>query len=126
MLLPHVDHWNQRRREIYAAYAAACSSSIKAQNYQGRDFVGHLAVFQTDSRQAFMAYLQEQGVSADIHYPLLDTQQKAWKAQAHRVASTGLVESEQLVNRIVSLPCFPTMTDQEVDKVCHCLSSWAG
>jgi len=81
--------------------------------------VAHLAVAVHPERDALARQLASRGVATSIHYPLLDTQQPA--LVAHGVVSGPLPVSEEAVERILSLPCFPGMTDDEVSYVCDCI-----
>jgi dTDP-4-amino-4,6-dideoxygalactose transaminase len=66
-----------------------------------------------EHREAFTAYLKEHGVSTDIHYPVPDHWQTAYTPRE----TFNLPETESACTRLVSLPCFPGLTDQQVDRV---------
>jgi dTDP-4-amino-4,6-dideoxygalactose transaminase len=124
-LLPHLDALNKRRVQIYEKYASVGNSAIRFSYLSGRDFVAHLAVVRVERRSEFIKYLKENGIATDIHYPVLDDEQEAWsnkQADSNKVLSVSKVS----VKKIVSLPCFPTMTDAEVDHVCNILRKWNG
>ena len=66
------------------------------------------------SRQSDQRALQELGIGTGIHYPVLDHHQPAW---ASLVENSGTPGAEELVGRILTLPCFPSMTEEEVARV---------
>ena len=115
-----LDHENTRRREIVLRYEAVCTGGRRMVHSAGPEFIGHLAVLLTDSRASDQQRLAALGVSTGIHYPVLDHNQPAWK---------GLIDArpapcaEDLVGRILTLPCFPTMTNEEVDHVVGAVSA---
>ncbi|MCX9532756.1 DegT/DnrJ/EryC1/StrS family aminotransferase, partial [Vibrio cholerae] len=71
-------------------------------------------------RDEFLSYMRKNGVMVDIHYPILDCDQIAWCSTEEYIPV-----SRALVNEIVTLPCFPTMTDNEIEYVCDLLSRWS-
>jgi aminotransferase EvaB len=53
-----------------------------------------------------------------VHYPVPDHRQAAYADQYQDLA---LPVTEDATRRIFTLPCFPQLTDDEVDAVCACL-----
>lgn len=113
--LPLLDTWNESRRDIARRYNEAFSS-LAVEGVPGVDesFVGHLYVLRTTKRDALRDFLKSQGISTDIHYPIPDHRQTAY-AEPHIVGS--LEVTERLCKTLVTLPCFPGMTDKEVSSV---------
>lgn len=112
--LPSLDIWNERRREIAKQYSAAFSSlDVKLPASCGLDFVAHLYVMRTPKRMALMQALKDQEIGSDIHYPIPDHRQPAYR----EYAGLSLPVTEAACDTAVSLPCFPGMTDEEVSKV---------
>ena len=123
-LLPHVDADNERRREIIARYAAAAVAGTAIVS-SPHGTVGHLAVMLADDRDRLETHLRERGVSTDIHFPILDCDQAGWATGDQRIGPGGLDISRRSVKRILSVPCFPEMTDDEVAQVCDALGSYS-
>jgi dTDP-4-amino-4,6-dideoxygalactose transaminase len=119
--LPHLDAWTERRRAIAARYDKALEGSEVAAPFEasGRRHVYHLYVVETDNRDAFRAELAAAGIETDVHYPRAIHQQAAYRELG---AGRDLHVSERLVSRVVSLPIYPELTDDEVDAVCAALS----
>jgi aminotransferase EvaB len=117
--LRQLDEENEQRRVILRRYAeAACNSSITVPAADGEGHVAHLAVALTDDREAVRARFAAAGVQTDVHYPIPDHRQAAYIDQYQDVI---LPVTENVTNRIFTLPCFPQLTDEEVDAVCACL-----
>ncbi len=79
----------------------------------------HLCVFRAADRPATRRRLEQSGVATAVHYPLAISQQPAYRHLAGRVAT---LESDRWAAECVSLPCFPEMTDDEIDQVCVALA----
>lgn len=119
--LPLLDGWNARRREVAKRYAKASNPLIEHPDVEGSDYVAHLYVVRTPQRDALRAHLNDLDITTDIHYPLLDIQQPVM--QSH--AKVQLPNSAQATDEILSLPCYPELTEQEIDRVCDALRTWA-
>ncbi len=120
--LPFLERWNARRRNIARRYAATSHPQIRHPDVRGDDYVAHLYVLRTDARDALRDHLRQRGIATDVHYPLLDTQQPI--LQSGRYAQVSLPVSERSTSEILSLPCYPQLTDAEVTSVCGALASW--
>jgi aminotransferase EvaB len=119
--LPYLAAWNERRRGIIRRYAAASvGTSITLLMVEGEDHVGHLAVGLTPRRDEVVAALAVAGVSTDVHYPIPDHRQRAF---ANEYADMSLPVTEETAGRLISLPCFPELTEAEVEQVCDALRS---
>ena len=87
---------------------------------ESESFVGHLAVMVSPSRQEDIDRFRLANVGHGIHYSVLDHHQPAW---SEHFVGVSLPNSEKLVESIVTLPCFPLMTDDEISRVCDVLKS---
>lgn len=114
-MLPHLDAWNARRREIANRYAAGIRNTrIHVSAPVGDDNVAHLYVVRTDARDALRSHLAEAGVQTEIHYPLCDHRQPC---HGGAFDSVQLPATEADAQRVLTLPCFPELTDEEADQV---------
>jgi dTDP-4-amino-4,6-dideoxygalactose transaminase len=59
--------------------------------------------------------LQAREIGTDVHYPHLDCDQPAWRQHGRSVGSLSV--SRNAVSRILSLPCFPELSEGECDAV---------
>jgi dTDP-4-amino-4,6-dideoxygalactose transaminase len=120
--LPHLDDWNERRREAAGAYADALQRlplRLPAEP-SGREHVYHLYVVQTDERDAVRAALQSRGIGTGVHYPVPVHLQQAY---AELGLARALPVTEAAASRILSLPMFPEITRAQVDAVAAALEA---
>jgi dTDP-4-amino-4,6-dideoxygalactose transaminase len=118
--LPHLDEWNDRRREIAARYTAALAGTAARPPREPaeRRHVYHLYVIEVDARDAFREHLLAAGVETAVHYPLPIHHQPAYTELG---TGRSLPVSERLTASVVSLPIYPELVDDEVDLVCAAL-----
>ena len=124
VLLPQLDQGNQRRVAILDRYEAALPAGLKLVRSQYGS-VGHLAILMSQSRDRLLQHFVSLNISTAIHYPILDCDQEGWKVMAHRLGPTGLDISRRSVSKILTVPCFSTMTQGEIDQVCNALASFS-
>jgi aminotransferase EvaB len=123
-LLPVLDDANAQRVKILNRYTDAAPTGVRVVRGDGGT-VAHLAVMLCDDRENLRQHLLYYGIQSDIHYPVLDCDQPGWQRLPQREAPGSLAVSRASVGRLLTLPCFPTMTDDEVDRVCDTLSGWS-
>jgi dTDP-3-amino-2,3,6-trideoxy-4-keto-D-glucose/dTDP-3-amino-3,4,6-trideoxy-alpha-D-glucose/dTDP-2,6-dideoxy-D-kanosamine transaminase len=113
--LPHLTAWNSRRLEIAGAYGRGLTGlGLELPAISGGDYVGHLYVVRTAERDAIRAALTEAGIGSDIHYPVPDHKQPWVQTLLNGVS---LPETERACDEVLSLPCFPELTDEEAAQV---------
>lgn len=129
-LLPHLDEQNEKRKAIYAQYAETLKSTCmyeRALDHGGDDFISHLSVITTNQRDELRAFLSRYRIATDIHYPVLDFDQLAWRTLPMRLDEVSqLSTSKEITAQILSIPCFPTMTASEIEYVCYAFKCWGG
>jgi dTDP-4-amino-4,6-dideoxygalactose transaminase len=115
--LPHLEAWNERRREIAAAYDRALEGSAARPlaRLPERLHAYHLYVVQVDDREAFQARLAEAGIGTLVHYPEPVHGHPPYRALGDGPVPLGV--AERLATRVVSLPLYPELTDAEVEAV---------
>ena len=79
--------------------------------------VHHLYVVRTPQRDSLMEALRDRGIGCDVHYPVPDHLQTAWRDLGHDLGT--LPETERAASEVLSLPCFAELTQQEVERVVH-------
>lgn len=120
--LPLLDQWNARRRAIAARYSKGISHSRAATpQVHGAEYVAHLYVIRSAERDRLKQHLAEAGIPSDVHYPIPDYAQAAYR---HLFPDARLSVTEQACAEVLTLPCFPEMTDDEVDMVINCVNTW--
>jgi dTDP-3-amino-3,4,6-trideoxy-alpha-D-glucose transaminase len=115
--LPDLASDDDRRRTIARRYRAAAPSL----EWQADDerHVYHLCVAKVPDRASFRDRLSDAGVGTGVHYPLSLGAQPAYAAFARQPTP----HADDWAARCVSLPCFPELTDDEVDTVAAVLQS---
>jgi dTDP-4-amino-4,6-dideoxygalactose transaminase len=115
--LPHLDGWNAQRREAAARYHALLKGLPiglpEAAPYSTP--VWHLYVIQTTKRAEIQKALDDIGAAHGIHYPTPIHLQPAF-ADLHQGPGTFPV-SEALTPRILSLPIYPEITEEQQSRV---------
>jgi aminotransferase EvaB len=122
-MLPHLDANNAERRRILDRYETAARGKMRFIN-RSKGSVVHLAVALCEDRDGFRSFLSGRGIASEIHYPILDLDQPGWRAMQPREAPAGIPVSRKSVGAILSLPCFPGMTQTEVDRVALAIADW--
>lgn len=118
--LPLLDQWNESRRSIAKRYNEAFAKlDIVLPSSTQEDYVAHLYVVRVKNRSTFADALKEQGVTTDIHYPIADHDQPAYAAKP-----VSLKETELACQTVISLPCFPGLTDEEVSRVIDAVTAY--
>jgi aminotransferase EvaB len=120
--LPHLEKWNQRRYDISLQYIENIRHPlIKMQRIAQESYVGHLFVLRTSKRDALRAHLREHAILSEIHYPTPDYLQPAMQ---DLFVDITLPITENACAEILTLPCFPEMTDEEIRNVINCVNDW--
>lgn len=124
LLLPDLDARNARRRDIANHYSSSIRNPrLRVPDVASSEFVAHLFVVQSDARDALAAFLRAEGVATDVHYPVPDHRQPM---HGERFADVSLPETERLCAQVLTLPCFPELTDAEVERVVSACNAWSG
>ncbi|MCF7539110.1 DegT/DnrJ/EryC1/StrS family aminotransferase [Pseudomonas petrae] len=119
--LPLLDEWNAQRRSIAQRYNTAFASlDMQLPSSTAEDYVAHLYVVRLNNRAKFAASLKEKSINTDIHYPIADHRQPAY----HASATNSLAVTEQACDTVISLPCYPGLTDEEVDRVIEAVTAY--
>ncbi len=110
--LPRLAADNARRREIASRYRVA-APGLRWQADHVRH-VFHLCVARVSDRAAFRDRVP---FRTGVHYPLALTEQPAYR----RFVRAPCPEAESWAAECVSFPCFPEMTDDEIEVVCRAI-----
>jgi dTDP-3-amino-2,3,6-trideoxy-4-keto-D-glucose/dTDP-3-amino-3,4,6-trideoxy-alpha-D-glucose/dTDP-2,6-dideoxy-D-kanosamine transaminase len=122
--LPQLAADNERRRQIARRYVAEIAHpQLRLPAIGDLDDVVHLFVLRTARRDALRSHLAAEGIGCDIHYPVADHRQPLMAAQH---ATLSLPHTERAVGEILTLPCHPALSEDEVTRVinaCRCLEA---
>lgn len=120
--LRHLDDWNARRRaaaERYNQHFAGHEHIQLISEPEGFEGVYHLYVVQVPERDRVRARLADMGIQTGIHYPIPLHLQQAYRYLGYRQGAFPVTETA--APRLLSLPIFPEITDEQVDYVADCL-----
>lgn len=120
--LKHLPEWNEARRRHAARYRELLHDVpgiVLPEVAEGCVPVWHLFVVLVERRDEIAARLEAQGVHTGLHYPVPLHLQKAY---AHRGYAEGdFPVAESCASRLLSLPMFPELTNDQIEYVCACL-----
>ncbi|MFH0874135.1 MAG: DegT/DnrJ/EryC1/StrS family aminotransferase [Candidatus Komeilibacteria bacterium] len=113
--LKYLDQENARRREIAHKYLAGINNPglILPASASEESHVWHLFVVRTEQREAFGQHLLANGIETLIHYPVPPHKQPAfreWSQLSYPI-------SEQIHRTVISLPLYPSLTEEEIAKI---------
>jgi dTDP-4-amino-4,6-dideoxygalactose transaminase len=118
-----LDDRNDDRRRLGAALRAGLAGTsveLPSPAFGIADHVYHLFIVRSERRDALRAHLESYGVSSAVHYPFPIHRTEAYGP----MAEGSLPNAERLAETICTLPLFPTMTDDEVDRVIAAVASF--
>ncbi len=122
VFLPDLDVTNERRRQIAARYQATIRHPDVQLFAPGeQDHVAHLFVLRCICRDSLSAHLKQHQIASDVHYPIPDHRQSVF---ADQFAELTLPVTERLAGQILTIPCYPEMTDGDVDRVAVGINAW--
>jgi len=125
--LPALSADNTRRRAIADMYRSGLgdlpldlpSASEEAEHAY------HLFVIASDDRDDLVRHLATQGIGTAIHYPVPVHRQTGY-VERSIVPREGLPVTDRAVERIVSLPIYPELADDDVARVIAAVRSYYG
>lgn len=118
--LDFLDESNGKRFQAACRYADMLKSvrGVQVSAFDRDDpsqHVFHLFVIQADRCGKLLAYLNERGIGCDVHYPVPVHLHKAFAPLGFKKGSCPV--AERLSDRIISLPMFPEISNQQIDTV---------
>ncbi len=120
--LPRLDAWNDRRRGLASRYAERLEGLPLALPAPDPGSVWHLYVIRTPKRDALREHLEKAGVETGVHYPLPLHLQPPFASSGY--ARGRFPEAERAANEALSLPMYPELGEDGVDRVAEAVSSF--
>jgi len=122
--LAHLQQDNQRRLSIAEQYLAALQPLDLTLPHllPGTTHAMHLFVIEHTQRDELRAFLEAGGIGTAIHYPQAVHQQPAYLGRL--AGSDALPQTERLIPDILSLPMYPELREDQVQRVCDRLLAW--
>jgi dTDP-4-amino-4,6-dideoxygalactose transaminase len=123
--LARLDAWNASR----AAHAARYSEGLAGKGLvlpvvdERSTHVYHLYVVRTGHRAALQRHLLERGIQSLIHYPIPIHFQEAYRDLGKRRGDFPV--TERVSDEILSLPMFPELMVEQIDRVVEAVAEFA-
>jgi dTDP-4-amino-4,6-dideoxygalactose transaminase len=119
--LRHLDVWNATRQQHAAAYDALLAGEpyVLPRVAAQRTHIFHLYVIETDNRRHTQEFLSARGIATGIHYPIPIHMQEACKDLGY--SRGDFPATEAAANRILSLPMYPELTEEQLEYVASSL-----
>lgn len=120
--LAHLAADNQRRQEIAAFYDRELAGLPfdRPCRREGASHVFHQYVIELDRRDAVRERLRALGIATNVHYPVPVHRQPAYRGRV-TVGPGGLGRTDRIADRILSLPMYPQLTDDQAGRVVESL-----
>lgn len=121
--LKYINEWSNRRRQIAGIYREGLDGYVISPNdsiYENNEeieskSVYHTFIIQANKRNELHKFLLDMGVDTKIHYAIPVHLQKAAESLGYVKGSFPVVED--LCNKILSLPIYPELSDDQVNYV---------
>ena len=116
-VLPCVPGWNDRRAHVRSLYIKALGDRLEF--VDGGDDrtrpATHLCVARIHGRDGLREGMRSDDVACEVHYPVPDHRQPVLRRRRFRRGD--LTETERACAEVLSLPCFPSLRDDEIERV---------
>lgn len=130
--LPHLNTWNQQRNKAAQEYdrllaPLAQSGLVPITNFSDTGHVYHLYVIRllencAIDRDTLQEKLQSANIQTGIHYPIPCHLQPAYSHLGYHAGD--FPEAEQLCESILSLPMFPGITSEQIQRVVEAIAAF--
>jgi dTDP-4-amino-4,6-dideoxygalactose transaminase len=116
--LKKLDEWNNRRREVAAAYGAqlkGVAGLMLPEKPSWAEPVWHLFVVRHQRRDAFQERLTQAGIGTLIHYPVPPHLSGAYADMGFKKGAFPL--AEEIADSVLSLPIGPHLVKEQAEQV---------
>lgn len=125
--LRHLKRWNEARAahaQQYRELLDGIGDVVFQQRTPFSTHIYHLFIIETDQRDALRRHLEEAGIQTGIHYPKPIHLQDAYADLGYRQGD--FPQAERLAPRILSLPMFPELTDEQIHYIADKVQAFFG
>jgi dTDP-3-amino-3,4,6-trideoxy-alpha-D-glucose transaminase len=124
--LTRLEWWNEERRALARALRTALTGTSVATPLPvgpGEDHVYHQFVVRCSERDRLRAHLADHGIASGVHYPVPIHRTPAYADLG--LGAGSLPVAEQLAGEICSLPLYPGMTGEAVERVSRAVHAFS-
>lgn len=124
--LKKLDEWNKKRMKAAEKYNELLkkTEAVLPERASDRTHVYHLYVIRTKHRNELQKYLEKKGVFTGIHYPIPIHLQPSFAFLKLKRRSFPI--AEKYAEKILSLPMFPEITEQQIKYVAAEIKNFYG
>ncbi len=121
--LKYIDQFNEARRNNASAYCAALGNKniILPTVAKDSEHVFHQFTIRVQNRDAIVQVLTEKGIASAVYYPVPLHQQEVFVKLYND--STSLPVSETCAGEVLSLPMFPELSGEEIQRIAGVIRS---
>ena len=121
---PHLDSWNEKRRELAQRYNEKLGSSgivIPVEREWGKH-VYHLYIVRSEKREALQAFLKQKRIASEVYYPL--PPHLATPCRKFGYKEGDFPHTEKASRETFALPLYPELTLSQQDEVIAAVSAF--
>src|SRR5881296_2515007 len=122
--LRKLDRWNLVRRRLASQYRKGLQDvggiTLPPEDNPSAKSVYHLFVIRSKNRDELAKKLEANGIESMVHYPVPSHLQTPYR-RLYGYTEEMFPVSERLAGEVLSLPLYPEMPDEDVDRVCQVL-----
>lgn len=125
--LRYLHEWTAQRQQIAAKYNEGLATGnrlVLPVVHQDATHVYHLYVIRTHKRDELQQHLTDHGIGSLIHYPVPPHLQKAYEQMGFKKGDFPI--AEEIADTCLSLPMWPGMTDEAINRVIEVMNSFKG
>jgi len=116
--LKYLEEWNNQRIKHAGLYNQLLKDIVKTPKInKNAKSVYHLYVIKCEKREELQKFLNENGISTGIHYPIPIHLQKAYSDLGYKKGDLPVTEA--CSKEILSLPMYAELTDEEIRYICE-------
>jgi dTDP-4-amino-4,6-dideoxygalactose transaminase len=123
--LPHLDKWNENRRQIAARYLAEIKNpmiKLPLATSETYEHIYHVFVIRCEKRNELEKFLADNGIHTVKHYPIPMHMQGAYE-DLH-MHEGELPIAEEISRTVLSIPMYYGMKDEQINYVIENLNSF--
>lgn len=116
--LRELPKWNLGRQRVAAKYREVLkniSQIVCPQEQNELECIYHLFIIETDQRDELRNHLNEDKIQTGIHYPIALPNLKAYQHLGYKEEDFPV--ASKLEKRILSLPMFPELSDESIERI---------
>lgn len=123
---PHIDSWNEKRREIAQRYNTQLSplGVIVPTECDWGKHVYHLYVIRSDRRDELQVFLKQKGIASEVYYPLPPHLSVPCRGYGYR--DGDFPHAERASRETLALPLYPELTWAQQNEVVAAVREFVG